>query len=285
LRVWYGSANTWRVAVFGPTGERDIYQTPAGIHVWDFERNAVNETAGDLPIRLPSGADLLPPTMARRLLGAARDAPMVGIASRRIAGISAAGLRMTPADPDTTVGSVSIWADPRTGLPLQVEVTARGADTPVISTRFIELAQTAPDPGLLAPVIPDQAGFSVTSGQRVLDALGTLSPVPLPPVVANRSRTPGVSTVVGVGSYGDGLSTFVVVSLRGRNGARTFEKIRDSGAIPLAMAGGQAYQAAIPLLSMLVVRADGPRGRIYLLAGAVTPELLAQAGAELLAPR
>ena len=43
---------------------------------------------------------------------------------------SAAGLRMTPADPASTVGRVDIWADPSSGLPLMVEVFGRGSGRP-----------------------------------------------------------------------------------------------------------------------------------------------------------
>ena len=40
---------------------------------------------------------------------------------------AAAGLRLSPADPDTTVGRVDVWADPPTGLPLHVEVAPKSA--------------------------------------------------------------------------------------------------------------------------------------------------------------
>src|SRR3712207_7111533 len=47
-------------------------------------------------------------------------------------GRDAAGLRLTPSDPDTTIGRVDIWADatgdPATALPLRVEVSARTGD-------------------------------------------------------------------------------------------------------------------------------------------------------------
>jgi hypothetical protein len=44
---------------------------------------------------------------------------VTAIAPRHIAGVDAAGLRINPTDPATTIGRVDIWADPETGLALQ----------------------------------------------------------------------------------------------------------------------------------------------------------------------
>ncbi len=42
--------------------------------------------------------------------------------ARRVAGRSAAGLRLVPADPASTIARVDVWADEASGLPLRVEV-------------------------------------------------------------------------------------------------------------------------------------------------------------------
>src|SRR6266704_2367398 len=73
LRVWYASANRWRVDVIGIGSERDTYQTPAGQVIWDYGRNQLTELDGTPPVRLPRGADLTPPELARRLLSLAGD--------------------------------------------------------------------------------------------------------------------------------------------------------------------------------------------------------------------
>ena len=54
--------------------------------------------------------------------------------SPRMAGIDAAGLRLVPTSSQTTIGAVELWADPATGLPVQVEVFARGASTPELTS-------------------------------------------------------------------------------------------------------------------------------------------------------
>jgi len=285
LRAWYAAPDAWRVAVLDATGERDIYRTATGTQVWDFERNQVTETVGETPIRLPWAADVLPPDLARRLLTAAGDGEdstaVTALPSRRVAGVRAAGLRLAPTDPDTTVARVDVWADPATGLPLRVEVTGRGAETPVLTTRFLEVSQDRPDPGVLTPDWPSTAGYTIVSGAQVQSAIGTLPRVGLPPTLAGRDETP--STVIGAAVYGTGSSAFVAVALPGRYANRMIDAVRRAGAVPVPVTGGQAYSMTSSVLSMLIVRREGTRAnrRTYLLAGLVTPDLLARAGAEL----
>jgi hypothetical protein len=281
-RVWYGSPQAWRVAVIQQTGERDVYRAGQLTYVWDFERNLVTEITGELPIRLPWAADLMPPDLARRLLRAAPGDPVVAIGARRVAGVAAAGLRLTPSDPDSAIGRVDIWADPRTGLPVQVEVGGRGNDRGVLVTRFLELRQQAPAAGVLTPPYPPQAGFTRTRAPDVAARINGVASVPLPATLAGKSRS-SFTGLVGVGGYGAGLATFLVVPLPGRLGGRTIRAVRDAGALavklPVEVVGGEAYEVRASLLTTVVVRTSN---RTYLLAGFVSTDLLERAAAELL---
>jgi hypothetical protein len=285
IRVWYGSAQTWRVAMVDPTGERDIYQTPGATYSWNFARNTMTQVLGRLQERLPWAADVLPPDLARRLLnGAAAGDPVVTIGSLRVAGVIAAGLRLTPADPDTTVGRVDIWADPHTGLPLQVEVAARGQTEPVFRSRFLDLSQRPPDPGVLAPVLASGSEFVSTTPGAVSSAVNAAGPVYVRlPSLAGRplALTPGSEVVW----YGHGLSRFVVLLLPGRLGSQFFNAARDAGGASVQLADGQGYTLRNAVLTTLVMRIAGDRQtrRTFLVAGLVGPDLLARAGAELLA--
>jgi hypothetical protein len=311
IRAWYAGPRSWRVAVLTTTGERDIYRTPDGTFVWDFERNQIAFTPGDLPLRLPWAADVVPPELARRILRTATPEDAVtSIPSRRVAGIVAAGLRLTPADPQTTVAAVDIWADPETGLPLRVQLTGKGATVPVLVTEFLDVSQTAPDTGVLTPAVPDTAGLSVASGEDVASAVGQVAPVPLPSSLAGRPavRQTAIGVVRGIAVYGQGLSAFVVLALPGRVGSDALETARRAGGKSLQSATGSAYVApgdptADPImvlyqgyegyelradvLTAVLVRpmAGDERGRrrTYLLAGLVAPELLRRAADELLA--
>jgi hypothetical protein len=281
IRAWYASPDAWRAAVVDPTGEVDVYGTPQGTYTWDFARNLLTETVGQLPARLPRAADLLPPELARRLLADTAGATVTTLPGRRVAGISAAGLRVSPADPDTTVGRIDVWADPVSGLPLQVDVRARAGGAPLVSTRFLQVRQTRPADGVLTPARPASAGFTTTNGSDLLSALPQVRYRPLPDSLAGRLRAPaGPDTPPIAAAYGSGLATFAVVTLPGRYAARTLNAVRANGGIPISLPAGEGYQASSPLLSLVVVARPGGR-RTFLLAGLVAPAVLQQAAAEL----
>ena len=256
LRVWYAARQAWRVAVLDPVGEQDI--------------------------------DLTPPDLARRLVGGASAGDRVeAIASRRVAGVSAAGLRLTPADPATTVGRVDVWADPRTGLPLEVHVSGRGAATAVLRSRFMDVNQRRPGSRVLTPSVADLSHFGTTTLPDVLAEINAETPELLPPILAGRARVPDPAGVAGIAAFGTGLSRFVVLPLPARLGQQSLSAVRDGGGTAVTLADAQAYTVAAGVATTLVVRTGGPRGsrRSYLLAGLVTPGLLTQAAADLVAAR
>ena len=70
-----------------------------------------------------------------------------------MAGIAAAGVRLTPAERATSIARVDIWADPESGLPLRVELS--GAGDPVrcwqSTLRDVSLAEPAQETTLFRP--------------------------------------------------------------------------------------------------------------------------------------
>ncbi len=74
-------------------------------------------------------------------------------------GRAAYNLLLEPRAADTLVGRIAIAVDGETGLPLSVQVTARGAATPAFRSGFTALALGAPDDSLFTFVPP--AGSSV----------------------------------------------------------------------------------------------------------------------------
>jgi len=132
LRVWWRSALDWRVDSIGYTGEIDTHASDSGSWRWDYESNSATFTAytGTPRVRLPTDADLLPPRLAQRLLSEATAAEASSLAGRRVAGVAAAGLRIRPTGPASTVDHLDVWADPRTGLPLAIAVYGRAAPAP-----------------------------------------------------------------------------------------------------------------------------------------------------------
>jgi len=143
LRVWWRNPADWRVDRIRNTGETDMFRQGGGTVRWVFE----SETATYSPvstIRLPDASDLLPPTFARSLLQGVRGGELRSLPGRKIAGIAAAGLRLTPEEKATTIAHVDIWADPVSGLALEVELYGLGEQRPVLTTPPRELNLEAP---------------------------------------------------------------------------------------------------------------------------------------------
>ena len=281
IRAWYGSAERWRFDVLTAGGERDVYRTPDGEYIWDYAANLLTRFVGDPPLRLPRAGDLLPPELARRALLAAPGEPVAMLPPRRVAGVAAAGVRLRPADPDTAVASVDIWADPATGLPVRVELTALGASRPVLVSRFLDLTIGPPPAGVLTPAHPPGSGLAVVAAPDLAAALGALGRGSMPARLAGRqAQDVPVASLRTAGLYGTGLSAFVALPLPGEVGASASDAARSAGATFLDLPGGSGELVTIAPLSLVVVRSVGAR-RWFLLAGLVVPEVLKRAAAEL----
>ena len=202
------------------------------------------------------------------------------IAPVRVAGRDAAGLRMTPADPASTVGRVDIWADPSSGLPLLVEVFGRGSGRPALESLFFQVSSWHPDPRVLTPARGPGAGFTVTSPSNLAGALSNLGLVALPAELAGRIRLPVQPGFETIGAYGGGLTTFAVLGVRGSSGRRLIPDAVKAGGTPLVIAGGAGAEISAPLLNAVLVRPPG-FFVTFLLAGTVSTRLLEQAAAEL----
>jgi hypothetical protein len=282
MRAWYAGPRRWRVDVLGTGTERDLYQRPEGQYVWDYADNALTLVTGEQPVRLPRAADLLPPDLARRLLAAATGDRVAALPARRVAGRPAAGLRVIPTDPHTTVARVDIWADPGSGLPLAVDVTGRGATRPILSTRFLQVSLAAPaDATLRPPAVPAGAGFTESTAADVLGVLRRSGADPLPPVLAGQPRLAAAAALAAAGRYGRGLAQFVVLRLPGAFGRQAEGGVETYGQrVPLDR--GEASMISTGLLGVLVLRTATDRD-VYLVAGLVDATWLREVGQALAA--
>ncbi len=285
--VWYRSPANWRADDVTGTGESDTYADGGVTYLWNYGTNLLTQVTGAEPVRLPRAPDLLPPALARRLLDTAGRADRISrLPARRIAGVDAAGLRLIPAGTGTTIGAVDIWADPASGLPLEVQITSRGTAQPVLISTFLELSRTQPD---LAAVIPHPApdvGFTTTRLPNVDGVLngdgdGDGDSTPFPAQLGGLRRVALPGSPPGVAIYGTGFSRFVLLPLPRGVGTDALNAAIQAGAgsVPLAGTGGSqaGTQAGVlirtPLLSVLMVRA-GFHHAVFLFTGAVTPAVL-----------
>ncbi len=281
MRAWESPEGS-RVDVLTPTGERGLYEGLGGLTTWDFEENVTTTLFGEPGLRLPRAADLVPPRLARRLLGGPRgNEHLEALPARRVAGVAAAGLRLVPTDPETTVGRVDIWADPRTGLPVEVRVTGRDGGAPGLRSRFLELDQgpaAVPADVLTAP-FPDsgrRAEARVTAVGRGDD----FAPAVLPERLAGRNSSQVVEGPAALRTYGEGFSTFGAFALPGGLGFRVYDAARTAGGLAVDLDDGEGMLLRTPLLNLLVVASDHGYG--FVLSGPVGTDLLTRAARELL---
>jgi hypothetical protein len=282
LRTWYAAPDRWRVDQIGPGQEQDLYARPDGEYRWDYTDEQLVRVVGAQPVRLPRAADLTPPELGRRLLDATAADPVTKLPDRRIAGTATAGLRVLPADPDTTIAHIDIWAVPESGLPLQVEVTARGVDRPVLTSRFLEIDQHAPAEDVITPPARHAGiGYTTTDTPDLVSAINRFSRAELPGTLGGLPRRTALAGVSAAGIYGSGLTELVVLAAPGRIGRDAYDTIAKYGtAVDYPGDDDEATIISTSLLSVLVVR-NRDVHQTYLVAGFVKPAVLRSAGTEL----
>jgi hypothetical protein len=277
--VWYRSPSSWRADQLTTAGENDIYQTSQGTYLWNYTNNQLTRVVGSQPVRLPEAPDLLPPELARRLVGfASRATRFSRLPTQRVAGVDAAGLRLVPVDSASTISAVEIWADPRTGLPVKVEVFGQGENAPVLVSRFLDVKEARPAMATLTPQPGPGIDLSTTSLPDASGVLNGFGP-PLPSQLGWIQRVANPSGLSDVAAYGAGFSRFAVVPLPAREGNAALSAISGVGGT-ITLANGTAVDVQTPLIAMLLARA--PTGQVYLLTGAVTVSRLEYAAARLL---
>ena len=277
LRVWWRAADDWRVDSVDLTGENDIAQRGDSTWVWDYESNTATHTLASqaAAVRLPQAADLLPPNLARRLLGQAVPADVHRIANARIAGEQAAGLRLDVREAGATITHIDVWARPSDGLPLRVEVFSAGA-APVISTALLDLSTGAPAASTTA--FTPARGAHVEEGRfgdlvAAIDQFGRSTP---PPSVAGLSRRPDFR-LGAVGVYGRGVTLVVAVPLNSRLAGEVVPALRKS---PGVVENASGISGGSGALNLQLSPPTGFGAR-WLLAGTVTKKTLVAAVAAL----
>jgi outer membrane lipoprotein-sorting protein len=274
MRAFVAGAARWRVDELTPIGERDLYRDGAETWSWDSGERRALATREEAPVRFARPADLLPPELGRRVAAAADEGEVRRIGARRIAGVAAVGLRIRPASAGTTVARADLWADPRTGLPVRVELTARGADAPILTSAFLDLRLRAPDPELLRFSVPADAEVQADDAPDLARAIDQFSPFVLPDLLAGQPRRTEVARAAS--TYGRGFDLVAALAFPARFSFRTRELLDK---LPTRQGPwGTASVVATPLLNAMVFERDGVA---YALAGTATQPVLERAAAEL----
>ncbi|GAA0414779.1 LolA family protein [Leifsonia naganoensis] len=163
-KVYVDGATKQRVQVLDQLAERDAVRD--GSEVWLYDSKGQSATHLTLPARTDASTDSATPTplattpqaLAEKLIAAADPTTKVTLASpSSVAGRDAYTLVLTPRTDATLVGSVRIAVDGATGIPLQVQVFARGASAPAFEAGFTTFSTDRPDASVFAFTPPKGA--------------------------------------------------------------------------------------------------------------------------------
>jgi MucB/RseB N-terminal domain len=274
MRAFVAGPGVWRVDELTPIGERDLYADGSSTLLWDSGERRVTVTQGEAVVRFARPADLLPPELGRRVAAAAGAGEAARLGARRVAGVQALGLRITPRSAGTTLARADLWADSASGLPVRVELTARGQAQPIVTSTFLDLRLGAPDPGHVRFDLPGDADVERDEAPDLARAIDRFSPFVLPDPLAGQPRR---TRVAGAAStYGQGFDLVAVLAFPARISPRT-RAFLDK--VPTRTGPwGEASVIATPLLNGMIFERDGVA---YALAGTVTQPLLDRVAAEL----
>jgi hypothetical protein len=277
LRVWWRASDDWRVDAVNLAGEHDLRRDRTGVWTWDYESNTAERAVADVApvVRLPRADDLVPATLTRRLLSQATAAEVTRLPDARIAGHDAAGLRLRPGDPRSTIEHVDVWALPASGLPVRIEIFGAGSSAPVLASSLLDLSTAAPARSDTAFAPPADA--KVRSGREsdivaAIDQFGVSTP---PPSLAGLARQP--VNLGSVGVYGRGVTLLVAVPIPRRLARTLFTQLSTTPGSAEAAGGIAVGVGALHLL----LSAPGLDDARWLLAGTVTPSTLVTASAQL----
>jgi outer membrane lipoprotein-sorting protein len=277
LRVWWRSADDWRVDRIRSTGETDLFRQGNVSIRWVFESEmATISPVSD--IRLPDASDLLPPTLGRSMLQGAGSEELTRLPSRRVAGVDAPGLRLVPNQTATTIGHVDIWVQPETGLALQVELYGAGDHRPVLTTTLRELTLGAPPAELTRFTRPPGLRVNYDQSVDVAAAANAFAPADLPDSLAGLESRSGEDPSA-VGIYGRGPTTLIAMPLRRDIAGPLRARLRDSAGAQETEIGTMSHVGPVGVL-VTSRRGSGIR---FLLAGTVTPATLQLAAIDLMA--
>ncbi|HEY8295538.1 MAG TPA: DUF2092 domain-containing protein [Micrococcaceae bacterium] len=281
VRIYADGPQRLRVQLLDQLAERDLVRN--GSDVWGYnskDNSATHWTlpaaaAGSLapaPSAMPEPS-ATPQDLAQTFLDAITPTTKVSVGPQtQVAGRDAYQLVLEPQSGQTLIGSVSIDVDAATGMPLGVDVRARGQQDAAMSVAFSTLDLSAPAASLFTFSPP--AGASVEQGTVPAPPAHMVRPGPMIPGQA----TPGPA-VPGPGTPGHGVKAPLSVSGTGWDAVVELP----SGASAALLDSPLLAQATTPvaggrLLSTALVNVYlGTDGRIF--AGSVPLDRLQAAAA------
>ncbi|MGI8434742.1 MAG: hypothetical protein ACR2LE_08415 [Nocardioidaceae bacterium] len=274
MRVWWRSADLWRVDSLDVTGETDLYHSRTQTTSWDYEHNRAS-LSKHVDVRLPQSADLLPPELARRLLEDVTAAEVRPIAPTRVAGVDAQGLRLTPSAHQSSIDHVDLWLEPSTGLPVKVAVFGDGQTTAAVETAFVDLDLSEPSLSQTTLTLSPSAELERDDIVDIAAAANRYSPLAAPRSLAGLDRRRDGLGAVGL--YGEGATLLVAIPLWDHAAVPLRDQLHST---PGAVETPIGTRLAASPLNLVLTTPEFENGS-WLLAGTVTPQALRRAAAHI----
>ena len=173
LRVWYSGPDKARVALLGALGESDIIQNGEKVWIWSSESNTASRVTlpkdAGKPRPTPTGLPATPQAAADMVLKALDPTTAVTVdPTGTVAGRPVYTLVLTPKDTTSLVDRVTIGIDGTRHVPLQVQVFAKGYQSPAFKIGFTDVSFTRPDASRFVFTPPPGAKVSDVSPLSLL---------------------------------------------------------------------------------------------------------------------
>jgi outer membrane lipoprotein-sorting protein len=161
-RVYLDGHDKARLQVFDRWAERDVIRNGQDVWLYNSRQNeAVHATLPDHTADKTHAEGYTPEDLAQHFLEAVDPTTEVTVEEdAMVAGRTAYTLVLEPDTAQTLIGSVSLAIDSETGLPLRVEVEARGQEDPAFELGFTELSLETPAAELFAFTPPPGAAVT-----------------------------------------------------------------------------------------------------------------------------
>jgi len=202
VKVYYLNAQHFRLSVQQPMSETDVIRSANTLWLWQSTTNSVTEytapaTAHKHIAKLPAGPVLTPQQAANQILAEVGKTTLVSVQDNvSVANEPAYQLVLKPKDHRSLVGRVVIAVDAKYGMPLRVQVFAKGDGSPAFQVGYTQLSMNqAPAAGNLNFTPPPGAKVDkVTMGDKAATKTG---------------MAPSASDMTGFGTYGSDWLTVV----------------------------------------------------------------------------
>jgi outer membrane lipoprotein-sorting protein len=197
MKVYYQDSKHYRLSVPEPSAETDVIANGSTVWLWQSTTDSVTEFTGSgEPAKQvtpnPTQTPLTPQQAANQVLAKVGQTTLVSVqANVMVAGEASYQLVLAPKDSRSLVGKVVIAIDGKYGVPLRVQLYAKGATSPAFQVGYAALQWVAPAPANFSFTPPKGASVDVVNGAK------------------SASGSKASSNPAGVGSYGKSWLTVV----------------------------------------------------------------------------